>query len=99
MLGAQGEDVDTSTAGEIVPFTAQTRMSGVDFAGTSIRKGAGSRISALAQERGGRIPPELALITDEVSRGGATPLTVIENDRLLGVVALSDISAHETELV
>lgn len=76
---------------EFIEFTAQTRMSGVDFGTTSIRKGAGSRISALAQERGGRIPPELSALTDEVSRQGATPLTVIENDRLLGVVALSDI--------
>ncbi len=76
---------------EFIEFTAQTRMSGVDFGATSIRKGAGSRISALAQERGGRIPPELSALTDEVSRQGATPLTVIENDRLLGVVALSDI--------
>lgn len=76
---------------EFIEFTAQTRMSGVDFGTTSIRKGAGSRISALAHERGGRIPPELSALTDEVSRQGATPLTVIENDRLLGVVALSDI--------
>ncbi|GHG02814.1 potassium-transporting ATPase ATP-binding subunit [Deinococcus piscis] len=76
---------------EFIEFTAQTRMSGIDFGTTSIRKGAGSRISALAQERGGRIPPELSALTDEVSRQGATPLTVIENDRLLGVVALSDI--------
>lgn len=76
---------------EFIEFTAQTRMSGVDFGNVSIRKGAGSRISALAQERGGRIPPELSQLTDEVSRQGATPLTVIENDRLLGVVALSDI--------
>lgn len=86
-----GVDAPEPQNAEFIEFTAQTRMSGVDFAGTSIRKGAGSRISALALERGGRIPPELALITDEVSRGGATPLTVIENDRLLGVVALSDI--------
>ncbi|WP_261665130.1 potassium-transporting ATPase subunit KdpB [Deinococcus sp. Marseille-Q6407] len=86
-----GVDAPEPASAEFIEFTAQTRMSGVDFPGTSIRKGAGSRISALAGERGGRIPPELAAITDEVSRQGATPLTVIENDRLLGVVALSDI--------
>ncbi|WP_414657953.1 potassium-transporting ATPase subunit KdpB [Deinococcus sp. VB343] len=86
-----GVDAPEPAGAEFIEFTAQTRMSGVDFAGTSIRKGAGSRISALAGERGGRIPPELAGLTDDVSRQGATPLTVIENDRLLGVVALSDI--------
>ena len=86
-----GVDAPEPAGAEFVEFTAQTRMSGVDFPGHSIRKGAGSRISALAQERGGQLPPELAAITDEVSRQGATPLTVIENDRLLGVVALSDI--------
>ncbi len=86
-----GADAPEPAGAEFIEFTAQTRMSGVDFASTSIRKGAGSRISALAQERGGHIPPELSLLTDEVSRQGATPLTVIENDRLLGVVALSDI--------
>lgn len=86
-----GVDAPEPAGAEFIEFTAQTRMSGVDFPGTSIRKGAGSRISALAQERGGQLPPELAAITDEVSRQGATPLTVIENDRLLGVVALSDI--------
>jgi K+-transporting ATPase ATPase B chain len=87
----RGVDAPEPQHAKFIEFTAQTRMSGVDAPGRSIRKGAGSRISALAQERGGRIPPELAAITDEVSRGGATPLTVIENDRLLGVVALSDI--------
>ncbi|MFC3834279.1 potassium-transporting ATPase subunit KdpB [Deinococcus rufus] len=87
----RGVDAPQPQGAEFVEFTAQTRMSGLDFPGTSIRKGAGSRIAALAQERGGTVPPELASITDQVSRGGATPLTVIENGRLLGVVALSDI--------
>ncbi len=86
-----GVDAPEPEGAVFVEFTAQTRMSGVDFGTTSIRKGAGSRIAALAQERGGSVIPELALITDEVSRGGATPLTVIQNDRILGVVALSDI--------
>ncbi|THF83999.1 potassium-transporting ATPase subunit KdpB [Deinococcus sp. KSM4-11] len=87
----RGVDAPLPQGAEFVEFTAQTRMSGLDFADTSIRKGAGSRIAALAQERGGRVPPELAAITDQVSRGGATPLSVLENGRLLGVVALSDI--------
>ncbi|MFB9081149.1 potassium-transporting ATPase subunit KdpB [Deinococcus wulumuqiensis] len=86
-----GVDAPEPMGAEFIEFTAQTRMSGIDFTNTSIRKGSGSRIAALAQERGGHIPPELSALTDEVSRSGATPLTVIENDRLLGVVALSDI--------
>ncbi|GHF39890.1 K+-transporting ATPase ATPase B chain [Deinococcus metalli] len=92
----RGVDAPAPQGAEFVEFTAQTRMSGVDVPGpdgavTRIRKGAGSRIAALAHERGGHVPPELAAITDQVSRGGATPLTVIEDGRLLGVVALSDI--------
>ncbi|GAA5535181.1 potassium-transporting ATPase subunit KdpB [Deinococcus aluminii] len=87
----QGVDAPEPAGAEFVEFTAQTRMSGVDFAGESIRKGASDRLIRLAEERGGRVPPELRPLVDEVARAGSTPLVVIENDRLLGVVALSDI--------
>ena len=92
---SQGVTVETPVAAEFVEFTAQTRMSGVDFPAlggmSSIRKGASDRIARLASERGGRVPPELQPLVDEVARGGGTPLVVIQNERLLGVVALSDI--------
>ncbi|KQR01019.1 potassium-transporting ATPase subunit KdpB [Deinococcus sp. Leaf326] len=91
----QGVTVETPGGAEFIEFTAQTRMSGVDFPAvggpSSIRKGASDRIARLAAERGGRVPPELQPLVDEVARGGGTPLVVIQNERLLGVVALSDI--------
>ncbi|MBZ9752848.1 potassium-transporting ATPase subunit KdpB [Deinococcus sp. HMF7604] len=87
----QGVTVETPVGAEFVEFTAQTRMSGVDFAGTSIRKGASDRLMRLAGERGGQVPVALRPLVDEVARAGGTPLVVIEDARLLGVVALSDV--------
>ncbi|PNY79578.1 K(+)-transporting ATPase subunit B [Deinococcus koreensis] len=86
-----GVTAEMPAGAEFVEFTAQTRMSGVDFAGGSVRKGASDRLMRLAGERGGAVPPELRPLVDEVARAGGTPLVVIENARLLGVVALSDI--------
>jgi K+-transporting ATPase ATPase B chain len=74
-----------------VPFTAQTRMSGVDFAGREIRKGAGDAITAHVQARGGVVPPGLAALVQGIARSGGTPLVVSENGRVLGVIHLKDI--------
>jgi K+-transporting ATPase ATPase B chain len=74
-----------------VPFTAQTRMSGVDFDGSSIRKGAPDSIMDLVQSKGGRLPADLQPAVDAIARGGGTPLVVARNDRALGVIHLKDI--------
>jgi K+-transporting ATPase ATPase B chain len=74
-----------------VPFTAQTRMSGIDFSGREIRKGAGDAIVQWVQTKGGTTPPELKTIVDRIARAGGTPLVVAENGRALGVVHLKDI--------
>ncbi len=74
-----------------VPFSAQTRMSGVDFDGVAIRKGAATAIVEYVQARGGQIPPELAATVDRISRVGGTPLVVSWNDTVLGVIYLKDI--------
>jgi K+-transporting ATPase ATPase B chain len=74
-----------------VPFTAQTRMSGVDLAGREIRKGAGDAIAGYVASRGGTVPPELAPIVHRIARSGGTPLVVAENGRPLGVIHLKDI--------
>ena len=59
----------------LVPFTAQTRMSGMDFAdGRSVRKGAADSVRRLVEEEGGAVPIELSPIVDGISRDGATPL-------------------------
>ncbi|MBP7691269.1 MAG: potassium-transporting ATPase subunit B [Anaerolineales bacterium] len=75
-----------------VPFTAQTRMSGVDLAdGTSIRKGAPNTILALIQSRGHPTPPELQTTVDAIARTGGTPLVVARDGQALGVIHLKDI--------
>ncbi len=74
-----------------IPFTAQTRMSGVDMDGQSIRKGATEAVVEFVEEHGGKAPPELMEITDRISRSGGTPLVVANRDRALGVVHLKDV--------
>ncbi|WP_119674480.1 potassium-transporting ATPase subunit KdpB [Deinococcus sp. RM] len=88
---AQGVTPATPEGAAFVEFTAQTRISGVDAGGVSIRKGAADRITRLARERGGNVPTELSPLVDEVARAGGTPLVVLRDERVLGVVALSDV--------
>jgi K+-transporting ATPase ATPase B chain len=74
-----------------VPFTAQTRMSGVDYNGARLRKGAGDAIEAWVAAEGGRAPAELKGELDRIGREGGTPLAVARNERVLGVVYLKDV--------
>jgi K+-transporting ATPase ATPase B chain len=74
-----------------VPFTAQTRMSGVDFNGTQLRKGAGDAIESWIAQEGGHAPVELRSQLDRIGREGGTPLAVARDERVLGVVYLKDI--------
>jgi K+-transporting ATPase ATPase B chain len=80
-----------------VPFTAQTRMSGIDLAdGTQLRKGAGSAVAAWVASEGGATVADLAPIVDQISSKGATPLVVASRapgavPRTLGVVQLKDV--------
>jgi K+-transporting ATPase ATPase B chain len=75
---------------EFVPFTAQTRMSGVDFDGQQLRKGAGDAIVAFVQAEGGQAPPQLREQLERISREGGTPLAVARDSQILGVVYLKD---------
>jgi len=74
-----------------IPFTAQTRMSGVDIDGRAIRKGATDSVCEFIQEHGGVVPEELLTITNRISRSGGTPLAVADRGRALGVVHLKDV--------
>ncbi len=80
----------------MIPFTAQTRMSGMDFPATagrparSVRKGAGDSVRRFVADQGGDVPLELGPIVDGVSTDGATPLVVIDGLRVLGVIRLKD---------
>jgi K+-transporting ATPase ATPase B chain len=75
----------------LVPFTAQTRMSGVDLDGHQVRKGAADSVRRWVDEQGGVIPAELGPLVDGVSGGGGTPLVVAEDTTILGVVHLKDV--------
>jgi K+-transporting ATPase ATPase B chain len=74
-----------------VPFTAHTRMSGVDFDGRTIRKGAVDAIERLVQQSGNTMPVDLRTHVDRIAREGGTPLAVAENGRALGIIHLKDI--------
>jgi potassium-transporting ATPase ATP-binding subunit len=87
----QSADGETRQKVQFIPFSAQTRMSGIDLEGTSIRKGAADAIVSYIQKAGNQVPPELKIIVDDISRGGGTPLVVARNGQALGVVHLKDI--------
>jgi K+-transporting ATPase ATPase B chain len=74
-----------------IPFTAQTRMSGVDFNGTRLRKGAGDAVLKWIDREGGQTPPELGVELDRIAREGGTPLAVARDSQVLGVIYLKDV--------
>jgi potassium-transporting ATPase ATP-binding subunit len=74
-----------------IPFSAQTRMSGVDLDGHEIRKGAPEAIEKYVAERGQVVPPEIKQMIRDIANGGGTPLLVAENHHVLGAVALTDV--------
>lgn len=77
--------------GEFVPFTAQTRMSGLDIGNRRIRKGAASAVRAWVRDNGGDFPDETERVVDEISAQGGTPLVVAEDTVVRGVIRLSDV--------
>ena len=74
-----------------VPFTAQTRMSGVDLDGRQIRKGAADSVATYVKSNEGTIPPELNELVQRIARSGGTPLVVADRARPLGVIHLKDV--------
>ena len=76
--GLRGRELAAHQAA-FVPFTAQTRMSGVDLDGRAIRKGAADAIERYVRSQGGVVPPDLRGIVERIARNGGTPLVVAEN--------------------
>ena len=74
-----------------VPFTAQTRMSGVDIEGRSVRKGAADSVKQWVEDQGGIYPQDVAMAVEAASRAGRTPLVVADGKHVLGVVELKDV--------
>jgi len=76
---------------EFVPFSAQTRMSGVNLPGMRIRKGSAAAIARFLEDQGSALPKKVREAVEEISRAGGTPLVVAENSTALGVIYLKDI--------
>jgi K+-transporting ATPase ATPase B chain len=87
--GLREHDMKTLNA-TFVPFTAQTRMSGVDLNGSQLRKGAGDSVIKFVESEGGRPPAELQPVLDRIGREGGTPLAVARDSQVLGVIYLKD---------
>ncbi len=88
--GLRGRELGALQA-QFVPFSAHTRMSGVNFDGRVIRKGAVDAIDKYLKENGSILPKEVQASVELIARSGGTPLVVAENNRALGVIHLKDI--------
>jgi K+-transporting ATPase ATPase B chain len=86
----RGREVAEHNA-QFIPFSAYTRMSGVDMDGRRLRKGATSAIAQFVKDAGGKVPPSLLETSDTISRNGGTPLAVADGSKVLGVIHLKDI--------
>ncbi|MGA3282996.1 MAG: potassium-transporting ATPase subunit KdpB [Verrucomicrobiota bacterium] len=87
-FGIRAREIRDLPGAQFIPFTAQTRMSGVNYEGRQIRKGAAD---AVRHFTGGTLPPEVERAVENISRSGGTPLVVATKERALGVVHLKDI--------
>jgi K+-transporting ATPase ATPase B chain len=88
--GLRGRELSEKDA-EFIPFTAQTRMSGLDMNGTRVRKGAVQAVSDYVKGSGGTVPAQMQEIADGISKQGGTPLAVVLNEKPLGIIYLKDI--------
>jgi potassium-transporting ATPase ATP-binding subunit len=86
----RGREISELNA-QFVPFSAYTRMSGVDFDGRRLRKGATEAIAKFVGEHGGTVSPSFLNVSERISRSGGTPLAVADGGRLLGTIHLKDV--------
>ncbi|MCQ8193005.1 potassium-transporting ATPase subunit KdpB [Streptomyces rugosispiralis] len=96
--GLRARDEGELGEARFVPFTAQTRMSGVNIGGRQVRKGAASAVAEWVAGHGGRSGPDVRAVVDRISQQGGTPLVVAEHTgtaaRVLGVIHLKDVVKH-----
>lgn len=93
LYGLRAKEIHSAKS-KFIPFTAQTRMSGVDIQlpteTVQIRKGAVDAIRRQVEQKGGKFPQEVSLAADNVAKSGATPLAVVKNNEVLGLIVLKD---------
>lgn len=90
-LGIRGRDIRAPDGSSFIPFSAETRMSGIDWSGREIRKGAHDAILEYVKNQGGSMPESIRAAVDSIAREGGTPLVVAEGSRVLGAVRLKDV--------
>ena len=88
--GLRGRELSEREA-QFIPFSAYTRMSGVDLDGRRLRKGATEAVIAFVEEQGGKVPTNFRDLSDRISRSGGTPLAVADGRKLMGVIHLKDV--------
>ncbi len=88
--GLRGRDV-AAHAARFIPFSAYTKMSGVDIEGRQLRKGATDAVVGFVRSLGGRVPADVLERSDRIARTGGTPLAVADGSRMLGIIHLKDL--------
>lgn len=90
-LGLRGGDIRAPEGAVFIPFSADARMSGIDWNGRKIRKGSLEAIREFVAVGGLRISDSVQKIVNDISKEGSTPLLVVENEKILGAVRLKDV--------
>jgi potassium-transporting ATPase ATP-binding subunit len=90
-LGVRGRDIRVPEGSSFIPFSAETRMSGIDWEGRQIRKGAHDAIEEYVKCKGGSMPEGIKAAVDSIAREGGTPLVVAEALKVLGAIRLKDV--------
>jgi K+-transporting ATPase ATPase B chain len=90
-LGIRGRDIRAPEGSSFMPFSAETRMSGINWNGRSIRKGAHDAIAEFVKGNSGAMPDEIRVAVDDIAREGGTPLVVAEGSIVLGAIRLKDV--------
>ena len=90
-LGVRGRDIRAPDGSSFLPFSAETRVSGINWDGREIRKGAHDAIEEYVSAKGGRMPEGIRAAVDSIAREGGTPLVVAEGSRVLGAIRLKDV--------
>ncbi len=90
-LGVRGRDIRAPEGSSFIPFSAETRMSGIDWDGRKIRKGAHDAIEGYVKSENGKMPEDIRAAVDGIAREGGTPLVVAEGGKVLGAIRLKDV--------